>query len=268
VEASYDAFVFDQWGVLHDGNRTYPGVLEVLSRLREAGKPVIILTNSSKSASVNRRRLLERFAIEPDLYTELISSADVMRDMVLERSWSVYVVAVGTDGALFDHAPCRVVSTIEEAEMVALLSVDPRADIDSQLSWIEAACARGIPLMTASADLMTVTPEGILEGISVVVKRFQSLGGRALNVGKPEPLVYRQVKQLLRGVAPHRILAVGDQLWTDVEGANRQGLHSALVATGAAAIQFSQVHSPEEIVQMIKLLNGPLPTWVLPSLRW
>ena len=34
----FDGFIVDQWGILHDGTRPYPGALECLRSLREAGK--------------------------------------------------------------------------------------------------------------------------------------------------------------------------------------------------------------------------------------
>ncbi len=36
----YDGFIVDLWGVIHDGERLYPGVAETLQNLKKAGKPV------------------------------------------------------------------------------------------------------------------------------------------------------------------------------------------------------------------------------------
>jgi ribonucleotide monophosphatase NagD (HAD superfamily) len=44
----YGGFILDLWGVIHDGLTPYPGAVEVLGRLREAGKPTVLLTNAPR----------------------------------------------------------------------------------------------------------------------------------------------------------------------------------------------------------------------------
>lgn len=57
VADAYDAFLVDQYGVLRDGRGPYPGAAETLVRLKQAGKRVIILSNSGKRSAENDRRL-------------------------------------------------------------------------------------------------------------------------------------------------------------------------------------------------------------------
>ena len=44
----YDAFIIDQWGVLHDGKVLYPEALATMDLLKAASKKTIMLSNSSK----------------------------------------------------------------------------------------------------------------------------------------------------------------------------------------------------------------------------
>ena len=59
IASRYGGFIVDQWGVLHDGARPYPDALDCLARLREAGKRVVLLSNSGKRTAINRARLAE-----------------------------------------------------------------------------------------------------------------------------------------------------------------------------------------------------------------
>jgi ribonucleotide monophosphatase NagD (HAD superfamily) len=45
----YDGFLLDQWGVLHDGVRPYPGAVRRAGDAAAGGKRVIILSNSGRS---------------------------------------------------------------------------------------------------------------------------------------------------------------------------------------------------------------------------
>ena len=58
---NYDAFILDVWGVLHDGVTLYPGAVDTLERLTEAGKPFVMLTNAPRrSAAVARPNTFSR----------------------------------------------------------------------------------------------------------------------------------------------------------------------------------------------------------------
>ena len=56
---SYDGFIMDQWGVLHNGIEPYPGVMDALNQLKKRDKQVIILSNSGKRSDYNAKRMKE-----------------------------------------------------------------------------------------------------------------------------------------------------------------------------------------------------------------
>ncbi len=43
LAARYDGFIIDLWGVIHDGVTPYDGAVDCLTRLRDAGKRVVML---------------------------------------------------------------------------------------------------------------------------------------------------------------------------------------------------------------------------------
>ncbi len=47
---AYDGFLLDQWGVLHDGARAYPGAVDAVERLVAAGKKVAVFSNQPRLA--------------------------------------------------------------------------------------------------------------------------------------------------------------------------------------------------------------------------
>ena len=44
----YDAFLLDQFGVIHDGKTAYEGAVEAVSELQRRKKKIVILSNSSR----------------------------------------------------------------------------------------------------------------------------------------------------------------------------------------------------------------------------
>ena len=49
----FDAVLVDQYGVLHDGRRAFPGAADCLRALRAAGKRIAVVSNSGKRAGPN-----------------------------------------------------------------------------------------------------------------------------------------------------------------------------------------------------------------------
>jgi HAD superfamily hydrolase (TIGR01459 family) len=258
----YEAFLIDQWGVLHDGRQLFPGVKETLVLLRDHGKRVVIATNSSKSAARNRVRLLESFDTSEALYTGLISSAELLLEH-LSNPGSAHlrfvVVADAGDEVLLSAQDHRRTLSIADADLVALLSVDPRADPQPISALLKLAAARGLPLWTPSRDAATVTVHGVFTGLGQLAALYESWGGTVRNFGKPDPSFYQAVRATVgSSIPPRAVLAIGDQLGTDIAGATREGFDSLLVRTGAGADAFT--HLPE-------LPAIECPTYVLESLR-
>jgi len=57
VAQQYDAFLLDQFGVIHDGKRAYDGAVAAVSELQRAGKKIVIISNSSRRRSDTAARL-------------------------------------------------------------------------------------------------------------------------------------------------------------------------------------------------------------------
>ena len=50
IQQLMQAVLLDQFGVLHDGQKPYPGAIEAVKTLAESGRKVLIISNSSRSA--------------------------------------------------------------------------------------------------------------------------------------------------------------------------------------------------------------------------
>jgi ribonucleotide monophosphatase NagD (HAD superfamily) len=66
IAERFDHVLLDQWGTLHEGKSAYPAAYQCVVRLRQAGKRVVVLSNSGKRADPNRNRL-PMLCANPDL---------------------------------------------------------------------------------------------------------------------------------------------------------------------------------------------------------
>src|SRR3954470_13835210 len=82
VAGAFDGMLIDQFGVIHDGQKLYPGALGVMEGLRDAGIPVVVMTNSGKRAEANRQRLI-RMGLPRELFVDAVSSGEIAYQMLL-----------------------------------------------------------------------------------------------------------------------------------------------------------------------------------------
>jgi len=76
VARDHDIFLLDMWGVMHDGNRPYDGVIDAVKKLKDAGKEMIILSNSSKRQEKSLT-MLSKLGFDPNDFSQVITSGDV-----------------------------------------------------------------------------------------------------------------------------------------------------------------------------------------------
>ena len=98
---------------------------------------------------------------------------------------------------------------------------------------------------------------------------YQKLGGKVAYFGKPYNLVYEQVFQLFSIRDKTRILAVGDGIETDILGANKNQIDSALIAGGILAndLQVKYGQFPDaDLMQKICDKYQSYPTFILGGL--
>lgn len=235
----FDGFVLDQWGVLHDGTRPYPGARQCLERLREAGKRVVILSNSGRREAANIR-LMESMGFPPALYERFVSAGEDAR-AALERRADPFHARLGRryfgflregNASLLEGLALARTERIEEADFLVVIGIDSPA---RPLSSYEADLAMGVrlrlPMVCANPDIARVSPEGLIDAPGVLARRYEELGGEVFYHGKPYPAIYESCLEAL-DCPRERVIAIGDSIEHDVLGAARAGLPSAFVAGG------------------------------------
>ena len=85
LAARYDGFIVDLWGVVHDGVRPLPGVLDCLRRLQAAAKPVVFLSNAPRRAAAIAQALAA-MGIAPTLYAGIMSSGEAVHQALRDRA--------------------------------------------------------------------------------------------------------------------------------------------------------------------------------------
>ena len=279
LEDRFDGLILDVWGVVMDGTAPYSGARDCLAELRRRGKRVVLLSNAPRRDSQVVARLAE-IGIEPGLYDRIVSSGEATRQ-ALEARTDPAVAGFGRrylylgperDRALLDgldYAP----SGMAEADFVLAIGIEDESDsVEKYHPLLKAAAARGLVLVCANPDRVVVRQSGervLCAG--ALAEAYEAIGGRALYFGKPHARIYKLCFDRLGGIARDRILAVGDNLETDIAGARAVGLATVLVLGGvlAEALEIKWGESaPAARIEALCADHGITPDLAIPALLW
>ena len=263
----YDVFLFDQYGVLHDGQRPYEGTLAVLLQMAPRA---LVITNSGKRAAANRERL-DRLGIGRQLYRDLLSSGEVawngLRDGSFGRPFArggrAYIVGRAGDSYGFDDLCLRPVERPAYADFILILGSDaPATSLDAYRDLLRPAAALGVPALCCNPDRLMLTAQGLVPAPGAIAELYASLGGPVRWIGKPHPEIYRAALGLAGNPPPGRVLALGDSIEHDISGAAALGIGTALVCTGVlAGIGLAEIAARCRAARCE-------PDWLLSELKW
>jgi phospholysine phosphohistidine inorganic pyrophosphate phosphatase len=233
------AYLLDLDGTLYAGGAAVPGAPEALEGLRGRGVPFRLVTNTT---SRSRAMLLERmrgygFAVEPEeIFTATLAGAALARDSGFRvvapflptpalEDLSGFELVGGSSGG----GPARG-RGVPEAVMLGDLGEGWGYEV---LQEAFEYVMGGASIIALSRDRYWQRGDRLaLDAGPFVAALEYATGVDAVVAGKPSPAFYAAALASLGIAHPAQAAMVGDDLWSDVRGAQRAGLAGWLVRTG------------------------------------
>ncbi|MCU0902111.1 MAG: TIGR01459 family HAD-type hydrolase [Cypionkella sp.] len=263
IAGGFDAIVFDQWGVLHDGSAPYPGALACLSSLRQAGACLAVLSNSGKRAAPNAARIAAMGGFRCVMTSGEALWTDLAADRLPYRSLCPVERAPGDAADWAEGLAVTLTPDPDRADAVLLMGLPDDASPGAYEPVLDAALRRALPVLCSNPDLASPRAGGrLVTSPGALAQAHAARGGQVHLYGKPHLPVFRAVEAALN-VPPARILMVGDSLDHDIRGAQAAGWATAFVEGGLYAGQGAG--SPDVLARLVAKAGCDLPDYSLPQ---
>ncbi len=283
IAADYDAFILDLWGVLHDGQKPYPGVVDCLMAMKQAGKKRVILSNAPRRIEPVIARITE-IGIPPDAYDGIMTSGQDTWEHLLLRGRPAAIpfyaqmgkrclfIGPDRDLGLLEKVVHERVEDPRAADFCLCTGIVERDDmLDVYEPNLKVLAKRGTPMVCANPDLVVRNGDRMELCAGSLAAFFEELGGTVLYHGKPYPEIYDHVFALLGNPDPQRTLAIGDSLRTDMGGAQTIGIDALLITDGIHAEEFGVTDAGEiDLALVAEACNdeGISPRAAMRRLAW
>ncbi|PIB25809.1 HAD family hydrolase [Amylibacter kogurei] len=261
VSDQYDAVFCDLWGCLHNGITPFPAAVKALEEFRDAGKTVILLTNSPRLGSSVVTQL-DEMGVAPDLYHAVVASGDAARAAMMSGAFGqrVYHIGPARDEGFFTGVDVEdfyqgsdvVRVPLEDAEGIVCTGLfhDETETPDDYRAILLNAKNRGLALLCANPDIIVDRGEDRIYCAGALAQLYTEMGGESHYFGKPHPPIYALAQQRLtditgRIIDPKRILCIGDGINTDIRGALGEDMDSLFITGGLAASDTATTDQPD-----------------------
>ena len=258
-----DLVLADLDGVVYRGDSAIEHAVESLNAAGEGRRIGYLTNNASRTAASVAAHLasLGLSAVEDDVVTSPQAAVRLLAGLVAPKS---RVLVIGGDG---------LTTVVEAAGFVVTRSAldQPAAVIQgfsADVGWKDLAEASfalnddtARPWVATNTDWTIPVARGIAPGNGTLVGAVHNAVGRLPVVaGKPEVAIFDEAVRRFGGVKP---LVIGDRLDTDILGANRAGMESALVLTGIdgrkQALAANAKSRPRYLLGDLRELAEPYP---------
>lgn len=270
MSGQVEALIVDLDGVVYTGGEACPGAAAGLQDARDAGVALLFMTNNASRTPEQVAEHLGSVGV-PASPDEVLTSSQVgaahlaeLREQEGLADQDPLVLAVGGPGvvealrevglSLVTAAQSREQGGPRGAVWAVLQGYGPDMMV-RDLHEAAYAITAGAHWVATNTDATLPTPRGLVPGNGALVAAVtHGTGATPVVAGKPHGPAYRIALERL-GLPADRVLAVGDRLDTDIDGALDAGVPAALVLTGvstrAEADALASERRPQHIAETI-----------------
>ena len=226
---NYQLFYVDLWGVVHNGISLHVEAIKTLREISKKKKDYILLTNAPRP-NYAVKSFLEKLGMDKEIIKHVFTSGEAAL-LYLKKNFlrkTFFHVGPPRDFDLFKDFERLKIDNIEESEY--LLCTGLFDDHIDDLKYYKDLFEKNIKkkMICTNPDLI-VDRGGKREFCAgSVAMVFEKMGGKVVYFGKPYPEVYNQSINNKN----KKILSIGDNLNTDIKGANLLNYDSLIISNG------------------------------------
>jgi HAD superfamily hydrolase (TIGR01459 family) len=229
IADNYDLFYIDLWGVIHNGINLHEKAIAVLKELLKKKKMFVLLTNAPRP-NQTVKNFLQKMGMNKELREHVFTSGEAALNYLKKSfiSKKFYHIGPPRDFDLFNLFEKNKSKDIIDSEY--LLCTGLFDDHDMDLFYYKSLLEKHTnkTMICTNPDLIVDRGEVRELCAGSVAMVFEKMGGEVVYFGKPHPEVYNQSIDNNN----KKILAIGDNLNTDIRGANLLNYDSLLISNG------------------------------------
>jgi HAD superfamily hydrolase (TIGR01459 family) len=235
VYNSYDTFVVDLWGVIHNGIKLNSKAIKAIDNLMKNKKKVVFLTNAPRPCYVVRKYLIN-LGMKEGMLKNIVSSGEAAMFAIQKEKFGKLFFHLGPkkDNEIFLNIK-KNKSSLDKCDFILCTGLldGKEDDLDYHKSLLERYISK--KLICTNPDLIVHRGKFEEYCAGTIAKLFESIGGEVVYFGKPYKEIYKMCFK-----KKEKAIAIGDNLNTDIRGANNMNIDSIFISNGVHRAEFKK----------------------------
>ena len=226
---NYQLFYVDLWGVVHNGVSLHKEAINALKEITKKGKEYILLTNAPRPNSVVKT-FLKKMGMEEEIIDHVFTSGEAslsyLKKNLIDKKF--FHVGPPRDIDLLKDFKKLKSNQIEDSEYIICTGLFEEHEED--LKYYKELFEKNLKKKMICTNPDLIVDRGnkreLCAGSIAII--FEKMGGEVVYFGKPYPEVYNQSIDN----KDKKVLSIGDNLNTDIKGANLLNYDSLIISNG------------------------------------
>ncbi len=272
----YQLVVCGLEGVISEGGNILPEAKDALIKMKKFGMRLVLLSNSPLRVQ-SIVELMRNNELPPLVFDNIISAGEILHYLFKSRQGdfatigtTYYNLGQASDAEVFAALDYVAVDKLGKADFLFMGNASSAdATIDQYMQILEFAASMNVPLVCAGNDTSSFANGKICVSAGAVAEQYAALGGRIITIGKPDPKVLAYALEGMGDISLEKILLIGDNITTDIKGANLSKIDSVLVSKGVHINYLGEGYIPD-VAKTREMANNydAYPNYVISNLRW
>ena len=244
ITNSYDTYIVDLWGVMHNGIKLNSSAINTIRKLFLNDKKIVFLSNAPRP-SINVVNFLKKLKMDDKYLKNVLTSGEAALKAIREETFGkrFYHLGPERDNSLFKNLE-KNKTNIKECDYILCTGLFD--DFENDLNYYRELLKKytSKKLICTNPDLIVHRGEHEEYCAGKLASIFEDLGGEVKYFGKP----YRDIYKLFLR-ENERALAIGDNLRTDIKGANNMNIDSIFITDG---VHRSELKNESDLTAILK----------------
>jgi len=226
---NYQLFYVDLWGVVHNGVSLHKEAIRALNEITKKKKDFILLTNAPRPNHAVKS-FLEKLGMQKEIRDHVFTSGEAALNYLKKNlsDKSFFHIGPPRDFDLFKDFRENKSEKIKDSDYLLCTGLFDNHDED--LKYYKDLFEKSLEKKMICTNPDLIVDRGSRRELCAgsVAMVFEKMGGKVIYFGKPYPEVYNQSIDNKN----KRILSIGDNLNTDIKGANLLNFDSLIISNG------------------------------------
>ena len=248
IYKNYETFVIDLWGVIHNGVTLNSKAIKAVDELNNNKKKIIFLSNAPRPSSKVINFLL-KMKMDKKYLLNVMTSGEAAMKAINENKFGKNFFHLGPsrDTSLFDKVKDNK-TNIENCDFILCTGLFDEYENDLQYykDFLKNYTSKKLVCTNPDLKVHRGNTEELCAGS--IAKIFEELGGEVVYFGKPHEEVYNMCFS-----SHEKVLAIGDNLRTDIKGANNIKVDCLFISEGVHRDEYSSTSELNTLLKKYKV---------------